>query len=137
MPLVEMFRTNVFVGLAMCTCLAAILWCVFLMPKLARGHERFLVGFIGLISIFQGLRILKDAGVWAPSHFSSFTDLATLIVCGLYLVALFVVHVFGEEHRRTTLRLRLSEANEKPPTVFGRTQSPKIEVVREQQGQSS
>jgi phosphatidylserine synthase len=137
MPLVQMFRGNVFVGLAMCACLAAILWCIFLVPKLARGRERFLVGLIGLISIFQGLRILKDAGVWALPRFSSLTDLATLIVSGLYLVALFVVHVFGEEHRRTTLRLRLSEANEKPPTVFGRTQSPRIEAVRQQQGQSS
>jgi hypothetical protein len=62
-----------------------------------------------------------------------------LIVCGLDLVALFVVHVFGAEHRRATLRLRLrlSETNEKPPTVFGRTESLKIEAVREQQGQAS
>jgi phosphatidylserine synthase len=137
MPLVQVFRSNVFVGLAMCACLAAILWCVFLMPKLTRGPERFLVGFIGLISTFQGLRILKDAGVWELPRFSSFADLATLIVCGLCLVALFVVQIFGAEHRRTTLRLRLSEANEKPPTVFGRTQLPEIEAVREQQGQSS
>jgi hypothetical protein len=107
------------------------------MPRLARGRERFLVGLIGLISIFQGLPILKDAGVWTAPRFSSLTDLATLIVCGLYLVALFVVHVFGMEHRRTTLRLRLSEANEQPPTVLGRVRPAKIEVVREQQGQSS
>ena len=127
-----MFRSNAFIGLAMCACLAAILWCVLLMPKLARGRERFLVGLIGLISIFQGLRILKDAGVWALPRFSTLTDLATLIVSGLYLVALFVVHVFGSEHRRTTLRLRLSEANEKPPTVFRRMQSPrKIEALRD------
>ena len=137
MPLVQMFRGNPFVGLAMCACLAAILWCVFLVPKLARGRERFLVGLIGLISIFQGLRILKDAGVWEPPRFASFTDLATLIVCGLYLAVLFVVQVFGAEHRRATLRLRLSEANEKPPAVLTRTQSLRIEAVRQQQGQSS
>ncbi len=131
-----MFRSNVFVGLAMCACLAAILWCILLLPKLTRGHERFLVGFIGLISTFQGLRILKDTGVWEPPRFSSFADVATLIVCGLYLVALSVVHVFGAEHRRTTLRLRLSEANEKPPTVFGQAQLPKIEAMREQHLQS-
>ncbi|MDP2995863.1 MAG: hypothetical protein Q8N47_00155 [Bryobacterales bacterium] len=136
MPLVHMFRSNVFVGLAICACLAAILWCILLLRKLARGHERFLVGFIGLISIFQGLRILKDAGIWDPPRFSKFADLATLIVCGLCLAALFVVHIFGTEHRRTTLRLRLSEANEKPPTVFGRTHLPEIEAMRQQQGQS-
>lgn len=137
MPLVQLFRANACAGLAMLTCMAAILWCIFLMPKLVRGHARFLVGFIGLISIFQGLRILKDAGVWEPPSLSWFTDLATLIVCGLYLVALFVVQVFGTDYRRTKARLRLSEANEKPPTVFGPTKLPKIEAVREHQGQLS
>lgn len=136
MPLVQTFRSNVFIGLAMCACLAAILWCILLLPKLTRGHERFLVGFIGLISTFQGLRILKDAGIWEPPRFSKLTDLATLIVCGLCLVALFVVHIFGTEHRRTTLRLRLSEANEKPPTVFGQKQLPEIEAMREHHEQS-
>lgn len=114
MPIVEMFRANAFTGLAMCACLAAILWCVFLLPRLGRGHERFLVAFIGLIAVFEGLRLLEEAGVWRSTRSSTFESAAKFIVCCLYLGALLVVQVFGAEHRRTKLRLRLSEMNEKP-----------------------
>ncbi len=137
MPLMQMFRANVFVGLAIITCMVAILWCIFLMSRLVKGHERFLVGFIGLIAIFQALRILKDAGVWDHSGASWMTDVATFVVCILYLVALFVVHVFGTDYRRTRVRLRLSEANEKPPAAFGQTKLPELESAREHQGQLS
>jgi hypothetical protein len=117
MPLVEMFRANPFIGLTMCVCLLAIFWCIALLPRLGRGHERFLVGFIGLIAIYQGLRMLKDAGVWKPPGPSSLENAATFIVCTLYLVALVVVQIFGAEHHRTKVRLRLAEANEVRPSA--------------------
>jgi hypothetical protein len=117
MPLVEMFRANVFIGLTMCVCLLAIFWCIALLPRLGHGHERFLVSFIGLIAIYQGLRMLKDAGIWRPPGPSSVENAATFIVCSLYLVALVVVQIFGAEHRRTRVRLRLAEANEALPSA--------------------
>jgi hypothetical protein len=114
-----MFRANVFTGLTMCVCLLAVFWCVVLLPRLGRGHERFLVGFIGLIAICQGLRVLKDAGIWKPPGPSLLENAATFIVCTLYLVALLVVQVFGAEHRRTKVRLRMAEANEALPPPSG------------------
>jgi hypothetical protein len=115
MPLVEMFRASAFVGLTVCVCLLAIFWCIVLLPRLGRGHERFLVGFIGLTAVYQGLRTLKDAGLWRPPGSPSLEHAATLVVCALYLVALLVVQVFGAEHRQTKVRLRMAEANEAPP----------------------
>lgn len=135
MPLVEMFRANAFVGLAMCVCLVAILWCVFLLPKLGRGHERFLVGFIGLIAVSKGLGILKDAGIWQLPGSASMAHLATFVVCSLYLVALLVVQVFGAEHKRTKMKLRLAEANQVPEPAFGKVELPDVKAIREQQGQ--
>ncbi len=132
----EMFRANAFVGLAMCVCLVAILWCVFLLPKLGRGHERFLVGFIGLIAVSQGLGILKDAGIWKLPGSASMAHLATFVVCSLYLVALLVVQIFGAEHRKTKMKLRLAEANQAPEPAFGQVQLPEVEAIREQQRQS-
>lgn len=114
MPILELFRANPFTGLALGACLGAILWCIVLLPRLGRGHERFLVASIGLMAVFEGLRLLKDAGIWKPAQGSAYEEAAKFIVCCLYLAALLVVQVFGAEHRRTKLRLRLSEMNEAP-----------------------
>lgn len=129
MPILEMFRVNTFIGVAWCACLATIVWCLILLPALARGPERFLVGFIGLIAVYQGLRLLKDAGVWKPSGAGSWEDVATLVVCSLYLVALLVVQVFGAEHSRTKVRLRLAEA-ETPLPAEGRSRRKRLESAK-------
>lgn len=117
MPILEMFRLSIFSALTICVCLAAILWCLLLLPRLARGHDRFLVGFIGLIAVYQGLRLLKDAGVWKMPGSASLESFATFVVCSLYLVALFVLQIFGAEHRTAKVCLRLAEANQLPVTA--------------------
>ncbi len=110
MLILDMFRASAFIGLAWCACLATILWCVILLPKLTRGHVRFLVGLIGLIAVYQGLRLLWETGVWKPIVSTPWENAASFVVCTMYLLALLVVEVFGAEHRTDAVQLRLADA---------------------------
>jgi hypothetical protein len=108
--ILNLFRVSPLTGLAVLVTLAIILWCAVLLPRVKWPHHRFLVGFIGLASVYNGLRLVKDAGVnWIGSDL--FADsVPSLIVTLLYGVAVFVLEAFCAEHQITKLRLRVAEA---------------------------
>jgi PAS domain S-box-containing protein len=111
--LLHTFRTSPVTGLSVCVCLTTILWCITLLHRMSNSSDRFLVGFIGLVAICQGLRLLREIGLWSTA--SGYLDGAVnLTITLLYLVAVMVLQLYTAEHSRNRMRLRLAEANEKP-----------------------
>ena len=111
MPLLQLLQASPIVGLSLCICLATLLWCILLIPRLKQSHDRFLVGLVGLLSIYHGLRILKDTGLWAGPPGGRFEQIGGFAVTGLYLVAVLILEVYTSENRKNVLRLRLAEAS--------------------------
>ncbi len=111
-PLIQLFQNSPPHGLALLVCLASSLWSAILFPRYGDVRERFLIGFIGLISVYEGVRILKDAGIEFGMAAQVWSDFSTLIVSLLFLLALLVLKIASREHRRTKEHLRLVEATD-------------------------
>jgi hypothetical protein len=106
-------------ALALLVCLATVLWCILLSRRQRHTPDRIMTGLLGLIVIYDGLRILKDSG------FSAFGDLrivqgwVDLISACLYLTAALILKTSGTDRAATKIHLRLMEANEKPVDLSG------------------
>ncbi len=112
MLLIQILRKDPLAGVAICLCLITILWCIRLLHRMKARSDRFLVGLVGVIASYQGLRILKDAGVWNGWKMESF---AALMVTVAYLAVVVILRFNSSELVRTRIQLRLAEANEPPP----------------------
>lgn len=97
---------------SVCMCLLAIAAAIRLVRRLRHGSERFMAGFVGLVAIYEGFRILTQVGILRPAVALGWTSLATLIVTGLFVFALIVLQELGSESHRTRLLLRLLEAGQ-------------------------
>ena len=111
-PLIQLFQKSPPYALSLLVCLVTSLWSARLLRRTADTHERFLVGFVGLISVYEGLRILKDAGFEFALAAQVWADFSTLVVSLLFLLALLVLKIASRDHRRTREHLRLVEATD-------------------------
>src|SRR5258708_2785513 len=115
MYLVHLFGTSPVVGLSVFVCVATILWCIFMMRRQQSGPDRILMGVIGFISVYQGLKILKTAGIFTLSLLAGrVDDFADLSISSMYLIAALILKLSAADRATTKLRLRLVEANETP-----------------------
>jgi PAS domain-containing protein len=115
MYLVHLFGTSPVVGLSVFVCVATILWCIFMMRRQQSGPDRILMGVIGFISVYQGLKILKTAGIFSLNLLTGrVDDLADLSIASMYLIAALILKLSAADRATTKLRLRLVEANETP-----------------------
>lgn len=108
----RLFWTSPILAFALLICLATILWCILILRRRQQGPDRFLAALIGIVAIYQGLRLLRMAGViWTPgSHvFDMFSD---LMVAGLYFVSVLILKISMTERKTAAVRLRLVEAND-------------------------
>lgn len=101
-------------ALALCISLATILWCILLARRQRSGLDKILTGLLGLIAIYEALRILKDSGVVAFPGARKLDGLADFIIASLSLVAALILRVSSIDRATTKAQLRLVEANEKP-----------------------
>jgi hypothetical protein len=111
-PLIQLFQKSPPYALSLLVCLATSLWSARLIRRTVDSHERFLVGFVGLIAVYEGFRILKDAGVKFAMAAQVWADFSTLVVSLLFLLALLVLKIASRDHRRTREHLRLVEATD-------------------------
>jgi PAS domain-containing protein len=118
MPLIEIFRATPIVGVSLLVCLATLVWCIMLVPRLKHSHDRFLVGLVGLLSIYHGLRVLKDTGLWTGAVDTKLEQIGSFAITGLYLLAVLILEVYTTENRKNVLRLRLAEANQASAPVL-------------------
>lgn len=113
MYIAQIFKASPLAALALCICLGTILWCIFLTHRQKTGMDKVLAGLVGLIAIYEALRVLRDAGVVVLSGLKALDGWADFLVANLYLIAVMMLKISSNDRARTRVRLRLVEANEK------------------------
>lgn len=98
---------------ALCISLGTILWCILLARRQRSGLDKILTGLLGLIAIYEALRILKDSAVLTFPVVRKLDGFADFIIASLSLVAALVLRASSIDRATTKAQLRLVEANEK------------------------
>jgi hypothetical protein len=113
MYLVQIFRASPLMGLSLCICLTTIFWCFLMAKRQPVGLDKILTGVLGLIAIYEAIRVLKDAGVVLFPGIQKLDGWVDFVIASMYLVAALILKVSSSERASTQVRLRLVEANEK------------------------
>ena len=111
-----MFFWHFFVGkpfaaLSIIICLATIYSCI----SLKRGYvthiaDRFLIGLIGLLAVYQGLRVVHGVGLLTLPMNSTLSDLVDLAVATLFFQAPMMLRMSCNDRLTTDFELRLAKA---------------------------
>jgi hypothetical protein len=117
--LAQLLRANPLLALALLICIATILWCILLTRRQPNGLDKVLTGLLGLIAIYESLRILKDSGFAAFSRFHVLDGWVDFISACLYLVAALILKTSSVDRSATRVHMRLMEADEKPAELGG------------------
>lgn len=117
MYLIQIFRASPLMALALCMCLATIFWCILLVRRQQGRLDRTLTALLGMIAIYEALRVLKDWGVIRIPGFRQLDGWVDFIIAGTYLIAGMILKYSGSDRASTRVRLRLVEANEKTMEV--------------------
>jgi len=115
--LVQIFRASPIMALALVMCLATIFWCILLARRQQGRLDRALTGLLGMIAIYEALRVLKDWGVIHLPGYHQLDGWVHFIIAGTYLLAGLILKYSGSDRANTKVRLRLVEANEKTMEV--------------------
>ena len=113
MYLVQIFRASPLMGLALCICLTTIFWCFLMAKRQQVGLDKILTGVLGLIAIYEAIRVLKDAGVILFPGIQKLDGWVDFLIASMYLIAALILKVSSSERATTKVKLRLVEANEK------------------------
>ena len=117
MYLVQIFRASPLMGLALCICLLTILWCFIMAKRQQAGLDKILTGVLGLIAVYEAIRVLKDAGVILFPGIQKLDGWVDFLIASMYLIAAMILKVSSSERATTKVKLRLVEANEKTMEV--------------------
>lgn len=115
MTLLRIFTNNPFAGITFLICCATVLLAIRMVKQARWKEDRFIVGFLGLLSLHQCLMILRDAGV-VPPGWRSAEQVASAVIAALFLTALILLRTQLWQLRNAQMRLRISEMNMAPQT---------------------
>jgi PAS domain-containing protein len=129
--LVQIFRASPLMAIALCVCLATIVWCILLAHRQKVGLDRLLTALLGMIAIYEALRLLKDSGVILFPGIRKLDGWVDFIIASLYLIAAWILKASSSDRASTKVRLRLVEANEKTmePGKVGMASVPETTAV--------
>jgi hypothetical protein len=107
----HLFTIKPLEALSVLLCLATILSCVILERKRPRqGADRFLIACLGLLSIYQAVRILHAAGIVTLSVNSKLDDAIDLSIAGFYLIATVMLRFASNNQLDAESAMRLVRA---------------------------
>ena len=104
----HLFLTEPLTAVALSICLATIFWCIVILRKRQKGPDRFLATLMGIISVWQGMRLLRSAGLLTGSN--QIDAVAEFTVTALYLISVLILRILVTERKNTQVRLRLVES---------------------------
>jgi len=111
----HVFLVKPFAALSVVICLATILACVLLERRRpAHTADRYLIGVLGLLSVYQGLRILQGAGILSISRGSNGDDAIELVITGFCLIAALLLRMSAQTRFETESAMRLVQAAPRP-----------------------
>lgn len=129
MYLWHIFTIKPLAAVSIVLCLATILSCVMLERKRPHhGADRFLIAFLGLISVYQATRILHAAGIMTLSVNAKLDDAIDLSVAGFYLLATFMLRFATGNRLDDESAMRLARAA--PPRSQVRNPEMELDLVR-------
>lgn len=99
-------------AIALCLCLLTILWCIRLTRRQQNRLDKMLAGLLGMIAIYEALRVLKDSGI-AFHSLRHVYDWSDLLIAALCVFAAHILKFSTRERISARACLRLVEANEK------------------------
>ena len=95
----------------MLVCLATIFWCFWLMRRSVYDTlDRFLLGFIGLLAIYQGLRLLREIGLVTLFSNGMLNNVVELTVAMLYLLSVLIMRLSSEQRQYSDFQVRSARA---------------------------
>src|SRR5258706_539594 len=99
------------VGIAILVCLGTILTLFKLNRHRPRNRsDQFLIAFLGLLTVYESLKLLKDAGVVALATSNALDDAIELLVAGSCLVAAMLLRMSRINHLELESAMRLARA---------------------------
>jgi hypothetical protein len=115
MQISHLFEVSPFLALSFLVCMGTVLWCIILLRRGCHHvADRFLIGFIGLLTIYQSVQILRRGGVLSIPHLRHFDEAVDLLVNSLYLIAALLLRMSTRDRFAAIFRLRLAEAEAAP-----------------------
>src|SRR5260370_10872712 len=116
MSIWHLFLVRPFLALAILICPLAVLSCWSVLHKRAhQSFDRFLIGFVGLLSISQSVRLLRDCGLLTLPSNQHFNDAIELLVAAFYLLSTRTLLLSSDDRVGAGMALRLAKAA--PPKV--------------------
>lgn len=111
MYLWHIFLIRPFAALSIVICLATI-FSLFSLERRRPHHatDRFLIAFLGLLSVYQGMRILESAGLVTLSSNARLDDAIELIITVFYLLAALLLKLSSMNRQDAESALRLVRA---------------------------
>jgi hypothetical protein len=111
MTIWQVFLVRPFVALTILICPLAVLSCWSVLHKRAhKSFDRFLIGFVGLLSIAQSVRLLRDCGLLTLPSNAQVNDAMELLVAAFYLLATRTLMQSSNDRTGTGVALRLAKA---------------------------
>lgn len=111
MYLWHIFTVKPLAALSVLLCLCTILSCVALERKRPTNRgDRFLIGFLGFLSVYQGLRVLQGAGIIALSANTRVDDAIEVAVTAFCLLATVMLRLSTIDHLDAESAMRLLRA---------------------------
>src|SRR5260370_21808790 len=115
MRISRLFDVSPFLALSFCVCMGTVLWCIILLRRGCHHiADRFLIGFIGLLTVYQSVNIMRRGGVLAIPRLRHVDEAVDLLVNSLYLIAAVLLRMSNHDRFATIFRLRLAEAQPVP-----------------------
>ncbi len=116
----ELIKANPVAGCSLLATLATLFWCLRLVRRVHTKMERYMMGILGLIAMYQGLHILETTGFWSwPPKFQGIGGAVDMTVAAMCLVCALILQVASADRHNTKLQLRVVEANQAPRLVNG------------------
>jgi len=111
MHISHLFDISPFLALSFCVCLGTTAYCIVLLRRGCHHMaDRFLIGFIGFLSVYQSIQILRRGGVLNIPHLQQLDEAVDLLVNSLYLLATLILRLSNRDRFEKIFRLRLVEA---------------------------
>lgn len=107
----HVFLVKPLAAVSVVICLATIVACVWLERKHRHQRsDRFLIAVLGLLSIYQGFRILEGIGIVAIAVGPTVDDAIELAITAFYLMAALVLRLSTIDHLDAESAIRLARA---------------------------
>jgi len=107
----RVFLVKPLAAVSILVCLVTIFSCFRLERRRpTQKSDRFLIAFLGLLAIYQGMRILEGAGVLSFSVSGKLDDAIELLVAMFYLIAAMLLRFSSVNRLETESAFRLAHA---------------------------